>query len=55
MIAKIQELLLPLAVPIDTLHLDPANARKNHALDMIAASLNRYGQRKPIVVNSCDG
>lgn len=49
--ANIVESLRPLAVPIDTVHLDPANARTGHALDRIAASLQQYGQRKPIVVN----
>lgn len=51
MIANISEPLQPLAVEIDACHLDPANARRGHAVDRIAASLNRYGQRKPIVVN----
>ena len=43
--------LLPLATPIDDLHLDPANARTGHDVERIAASLAQYGQRKPIVVN----
>lgn len=47
----IAEGLRGLAVPIDSLHLDPANARANHALDRIAASLKAYGQRKPIIAN----
>jgi ParB-like chromosome segregation protein Spo0J len=41
-----------LAVPLDSLHLDPANARlhgeKN--LETIKSSLAQFGQRKPIVV-----
>jgi hypothetical protein len=41
-----------LAVPLDSLHLDPAHARlhgeKN--LETIKASLARCGQRKPVVV-----
>jgi DNA modification methylase len=40
-----------LAVPIDDLHEDPANARIKHDVAGIKASLQAYGQRKPIVVN----
>jgi DNA modification methylase len=47
----IVESLQPLAVSIDSVHLDPANARIGHDLDKIAASLAQYGQRKPIIVN----
>lgn len=47
----ISESLRPLAVPIDSLHEDPANARVGHDVARIAASLKAYGQRKPIVVN----
>ena len=47
----IAEALRPLAVPIDSLHEDPANARIGHDVERIAASLRQYGQRKPIVVN----
>jgi len=47
----ITESLRPLAVPLDDVHLDPANARTGHAVDQIAASLHSYKQRKPIVVN----
>ena len=43
--------LLPLATPIDDMHLDPVNARTGHDVERIAASLAQYGQRKPIVVN----
>lgn len=43
--------LLPLAMPIDELHLDPANARTGHDVQRIAASLRQYGQRKPVVAN----
>ena len=43
--------LLPLAMPIDEIHLDPANARTGHNVERIAGSLALYGQRKPIVVN----
>lgn len=47
----IAEGLRGLAVPLDELHVDPANARTGHALDRIAASLKAYGQRKPIIAN----
>lgn len=41
-------------VRVETLSLDPANARKHgqRNLDAIAASLRRFGQQKPIVVDS---
>ena len=41
-------------VSIDSLSADPANARKHgeRNLDAIAASLRRFGQQKPIVVDS---
>jgi ParB-like chromosome segregation protein Spo0J len=55
MIAKITPPLHELIVPIESLHLDPANARKGHNVEMIAASLNQYGQRTPIVVNANEG
>jgi ParB-like nuclease domain len=51
----ISEGLRSLAVPIDELHIDPANARTKHALDRIAASLKAYGQRKPIIANRLQG
>ena len=37
-------------VPIDTLHLDPANARlhPDENLDAIEASLRRFGQAEPL-------
>lgn len=44
-----------LAVPIESLHEDPANTRKGHAVERIAGSLRQYGQRKPIVVNRAQG
>jgi ParB-like chromosome segregation protein Spo0J len=49
----IAEPLHPLAVPCDSLVLDPANARKHPEsnLEAIKGSLAVYGQRKPIVVN----
>ena len=45
--------LLPLATPIDDMHLDPVNARTGHDVERIAASLAQYGQRKPIVGRVC--
>ena len=41
-------------VTIESLALDPNNARKHSKrnLDAIAASLNKFGQRKPIVVHN---
>lgn len=51
MIHNIHPDLLPLATPIDDLHLDPANARTGHDVERIAASLAQYGQRKPLVAN----
>lgn len=49
---RIAEPLLPLAVPIDSVHEDPANARihPERNLEAIEASLVRFGQRIPIVV-----
>jgi len=45
--------LRPLAVPIGEFVLDPRNARKHDEQNVaaIAASLQRFGQRKPIVAN----
>lgn len=44
--------LQPLRVPIQGLNYDPANARRHGEknLDAIKASLAKFGQRKPIVV-----
>lgn len=50
-LSHIAESLRPLAVQIDSLHEDPANARVGHDVARIAASLQQYGQRKPIVAN----
>jgi len=50
-LSYIAEGLRVLAVPIDQLHEDPANARVGHDVNRIAGSLRQYGQRKPIVVN----
>jgi ParB-like chromosome segregation protein Spo0J len=49
----IAEDLRPLAVPIDSLVPDPANANKHDdtSLAAIGASLAKFGQLKPIVVN----
>ncbi|MCC7169271.1 MAG: hypothetical protein IT459_02385, partial [Planctomycetes bacterium] len=41
-------------VPIDSLHLDPANARAHgdKNLDAIKGSLARFGQAEPLVVQA---
>jgi DNA modification methylase len=51
-LSYIVEPLRTLAVPLDTLALDPKNARKHGEanLEAIGASLGRFGQRLPIVV-----
>jgi hypothetical protein len=46
---KVVEALLPLLVEIDSLALDPANAREGHDVAGIAASLREFGQRTPLV------
>ncbi|MFA4972974.1 MAG: ParB N-terminal domain-containing protein [bacterium] len=53
---KIVSDLEPLLVPIDAIAVDPTNARAHPPgnISAIAGSLNRYGQRKPIVVNRRD-
>jgi DNA modification methylase len=51
----IAEGLRALAVPIEQLHEDIANARVGHDVDRIAASLAQYGQRKPVVANRLQG
>lgn len=45
--------LHPFAIPIDSVHLDPANAMGHDAanIDQIAGSLAKHKQRKPIVIN----
>jgi ParB-like chromosome segregation protein Spo0J len=52
-LCHIAESLRSLAVPIDSIDMDPANARKHPTenIEAIRASLRVYGQRKPIVVN----
>jgi len=47
----IVENLQPLATPIDDLELLPGNPRVGD-VDAVAASLRRFGQRKPIVANT---
>jgi len=44
-------------VPIDSLHLDPANARlhPDENLDAIAGSLRRFGQAEPLIVQARTG
>ena len=43
-----------LQLPIDSLHADPANARKHSQrnLDAVMSSLIRFGQQKPIVIDA---
>jgi len=50
--ANIAQPIAYLAIPIAGLNYDPANARRHNAknLDAIKASLAKFGQRKPIVV-----
>lgn len=56
-LSHIAEPLRHLAVPIQCLALDPANARVHSAenLAAIRGSLRAFGQRKPIVVNRQTG
>lgn len=56
-LAHIAEPLRGLAVPLEKLTLDPANARTHPEknLEALAASLHAYGHRKPVVVNRRTG
>lgn len=56
-LSHIVEQLRPLAVGIDSLKLDPRNARKHGEKNLasIVASLRAFGQRRPIVVNRING
>ena len=51
-ISYIADALRPLAIPIESVNLDAANARlhPDKNLEAIARSLSRFGQRLPIVV-----
>lgn len=51
---KIHPQLLPLAVAVDQLVLDPRNARAHDdpGIAVLVNSLREYGQRKPVVVQS---
>ena len=51
---RIPKQLQPFAVEINTLSYDPANARKHGEknINAIKGSLARFGQQKPIVINS---
>ena len=44
-------------VPLESLHLDPANARSHgpENMDAIVASLRRFGQADPLVVQKKTG
>ena len=50
---QIEPALKGLAVPIGSIHLDPANVRRHNErnLDSIKASLLAFGQQKPVVVD----
>ena len=52
---NIHEDLKPLAVSIDDCKPDPDNARTGHDIGGISDSLEKYGQRKPIVVHRESG
>jgi DNA modification methylase len=54
-LSYIAEGLRNLAVPIDSLHEDAANARVGHDVERIASSLAQFGQRKPLIVNKAQG
>ncbi|MBI4331417.1 MAG: ParB N-terminal domain-containing protein [Chloroflexi bacterium] len=56
-IENIADALLPITVDIDSVRVDPTNARVHPASDVrrLARSLIEFGQRKPIVVNSATG
>lgn len=56
-LSHIVEDLRPLARPIGHLELDPKNARKHtdNSTKALATSLKKFGQRKPVVVNSNTG
>lgn len=56
-LSYIAEGLRSLAVPIDSVTPDPANPMDHPQdnLDAIALSLEKYGQRKPLVVNKRNG
>lgn len=57
MVGNIADDLLPLALPIDSFVLDPANCRKHDRpdIDAIKASLQKFGQRVTITVNTETG
>lgn len=45
--------LLGLAQPVDSVSLLPGNPRRGN-VEAVAASLTRFGQRKPIVARASD-
>jgi len=55
--SRIVAALLPLGTPIDQLKPDPKNARRHGEdnLRAIRASLERFGQRRPVVANRTSG
>ena len=56
-LSHIAESLHPLAVPIESLHVDPHNARTHSERNIAAimSSFTRFGQRLPLVVNRRTG
>ena len=52
MVPNVAEPLRPLLVPLASVHRNPANTRQHplRNIEVIKASLARFGQRKPIVV-----
>ena len=54
---NIAEALVKLAVPNDSIKVDPANVRRHpdHNMEAIKRSLDYYGQRIPVVVNKATG
>jgi ParB-like chromosome segregation protein Spo0J len=57
MVGNITADLLPLALPLDSFTLDPRNCRKHGAESIagIKASLAKFGQLKPITINTATG
>lgn len=51
----IAEALRALAVPVGDVYPDAENVRAGHDVERLAASLQAYGQRRPLVVNRRDG
>ena len=52
-LSHIEDSLKPFAVPIDSVDIDPANARRHPEtnMDALVASMKRFGQQQPILVD----